>query len=255
MGGWPTVLLALLLAAMPAGFAFAECGDTVVDPGEDCDDGNALRGDCCLPDCRFAPPEAPCGSEDLCDAVMLGMCDGAGVCIADQNLCFSSTWCGSRLDLRDEAGTAGDRFRLKSLTSRFGSFSFGVTPERIGNPASDTRYAICGYDRYVWEADAVATFRIEFAPHPAWEAVDGGFALRNGDRDPLRRAAVTDKRLRIVAEGAALMLPGPVSASEYFNPVPRLYFVSDAGLCVPIAYDARKNTPTQVGTKSRCFAD
>src|SRR5207249_1836780 len=49
-----------------------------LDPGEQCDDGNTLDGDCCSSTCRFEPPGAPCASPTPC--LTATACDGAGVC-------------------------------------------------------------------------------------------------------------------------------------------------------------------------------
>ena len=37
--------------------AGAICGNGAVDPGEECDDGNMVNGDCCDSDCRYEPRE------------------------------------------------------------------------------------------------------------------------------------------------------------------------------------------------------
>ncbi|TMA95852.1 MAG: DUF4215 domain-containing protein [Deltaproteobacteria bacterium] len=54
------------------------CGNGFLDPGEQCDDGNTLDGDCCSSTCRFEPPGAPCASPTPC--LTATACDGAGVC-------------------------------------------------------------------------------------------------------------------------------------------------------------------------------
>lgn len=57
---------------LPDGF----CGNTIVDPGEDCDDPEA--GSCCNPDCTFTAAGVGCPSDgDDCTA---DVCDGAGAC-------------------------------------------------------------------------------------------------------------------------------------------------------------------------------
>src|SRR5205807_2290650 len=49
------------------------CGNGVVDPFEQCDDGaaNGTTASCCAPNCRFYGPGAPCPG---------GVCDGVGHC-------------------------------------------------------------------------------------------------------------------------------------------------------------------------------
>ena len=54
------------------------CGNGVVEPGEQCDDGNTLDGDCCSSTCQFDPAGAPCTGTNVC--LTATTCDGAGVC-------------------------------------------------------------------------------------------------------------------------------------------------------------------------------
>ncbi len=54
------------------------CGDGTLDPGEECDDGNNLSGDCCSPSCRLDPAGAPCDDGLVCTSGET--CDGFGVC-------------------------------------------------------------------------------------------------------------------------------------------------------------------------------
>ena len=55
------------------------CGNGVLDPGEACDDGNVVDGDCCSSSCNPERQGSLCPNDDnLCtDAV----CDGAGHCV------------------------------------------------------------------------------------------------------------------------------------------------------------------------------
>ncbi len=54
------------------------CGNGVVEPGEQCDDGNTLDGDCCSSTCQFDPAGAPCTGTNVC--LTATTCNGAGVC-------------------------------------------------------------------------------------------------------------------------------------------------------------------------------
>src|SRR5207244_7641728 len=57
--------------------AGAICGNGVVEPGEQCDDGNTAGGDCCSSGCQFE--EGACDDGDACtvgDACQNGACVG-----------------------------------------------------------------------------------------------------------------------------------------------------------------------------------
>jgi cysteine-rich repeat protein len=72
-GRWDTAWASLELAV---------CGNGVVEPGEDCDDGNTVPGDCCLPTCEFESTDTECrAAAGVCDVP--DHCDGAGACTAD----------------------------------------------------------------------------------------------------------------------------------------------------------------------------
>src|SRR5438034_3532779 len=52
------------------------CGNGILEPGEQCDDGNVSDGDCCSSACRFEPAGTACADDgNLCTA---DQCDGAG---------------------------------------------------------------------------------------------------------------------------------------------------------------------------------
>jgi cysteine-rich repeat protein len=69
----------------------AVCGDRVVDPGEECDDGNRVAGDGCGPTCRLEPPDLPTTTTttppppDQCGtaAGLPRDCDDGNPCTAD----------------------------------------------------------------------------------------------------------------------------------------------------------------------------
>jgi cysteine-rich repeat protein len=67
----------------------AVCGDRVVDPGEECDDGNLVAGDGCGPTCRLEHPDLPTTTTttpppDQCvTAVGPRDCDDGNPCTAD----------------------------------------------------------------------------------------------------------------------------------------------------------------------------
>ena len=57
---------------------FTACGNRVVSPDEECDDGGTSGGDCCSPTCRLDPLGTPCATDD--NACTDDVCDGAGTC-------------------------------------------------------------------------------------------------------------------------------------------------------------------------------
>jgi cysteine-rich repeat protein len=60
----------------------AVCGNTLLESGEDCDDGNTAPGDCCSPTCQYEPDTTTCrASVGACDIAEL--CDGDGNCPTD----------------------------------------------------------------------------------------------------------------------------------------------------------------------------
>jgi hypothetical protein len=69
------------------------CGNGVIEaPGEDCDDGNALDGDCCSSTCRLDPAGASCDEGNPCTD---DQCDGAGTCLRSHNTvpCDDGAFC------------------------------------------------------------------------------------------------------------------------------------------------------------------
>ena len=71
------VLLGVLLLAR-AGVAIADCGDGLLDVGEQCDDGNTVGGDCCSADCQFEPGGSPCPDDG--NPCTFDACNSEGMC-------------------------------------------------------------------------------------------------------------------------------------------------------------------------------
>ncbi len=57
------------------------CGNGVVENGEQCDDGNTVGGDCCSVTCQFEISGRPCAAALACTNPDL--CDGRGACIGE----------------------------------------------------------------------------------------------------------------------------------------------------------------------------
>jgi len=103
------------------GQRFTVCGNGVLDPGEDCDDGNTLGGDCCAADCRFETVPSLWDTGRVCRAVAVEEllcprfdhtnstpCSDGNACTTN-DFCFYGVCIGSeRLDCDDQNGCTTD---------------------------------------------------------------------------------------------------------------------------------------------------
>ncbi|MBN1774630.1 MAG: DUF4215 domain-containing protein [Deltaproteobacteria bacterium] len=64
--------------------AVVTCGDSTVDPGEECDDGNTVAGDGCENDCTWS-----CEADPDCDDLLV--CNGAEGCDLPPHVCVPGT--------------------------------------------------------------------------------------------------------------------------------------------------------------------
>jgi cysteine-rich repeat protein len=70
------------------------CGDGLIDPGEDCDDGNNTSGDCCSATCLAEPDGGSCDDGEACtgtDQCASGACVGTPV--VDGSPCTDGSQC------------------------------------------------------------------------------------------------------------------------------------------------------------------
>jgi cysteine-rich repeat protein len=108
----------------------ADCGNSLTEPAEQCDDGGTVAGDCCSPICLFEPDGSGCDDGEECslnDACSTGSClgmatpdpDGDGLCSAIDN-CPDT---GNPLQENSDALPAGDACQCGNLDA-----TGGVTP-------------------------------------------------------------------------------------------------------------------------------
>ena len=71
--------------------ALPDCGDNVLDPGESCDDGNTITGDCCSAICTFEAMGSSCSDATVCTTG--DQCDGVGICTGTALMCDDSNGC------------------------------------------------------------------------------------------------------------------------------------------------------------------
>ncbi len=173
------------------------CGDGVVEPPEECDDGNTTNGDGCDDNCTFScvstDPTRDCASASAC--VGNGACDDtthtctAGTPVADGAACGSGEICvgGSCT-----AATCGDGFVTPPEQCDFGAgnnvagsgcepsctFSCTVTPDTCddGNPCNgvETCDDVTGPNATVGQRCAAGT------PLPDGTACGGGKVCKSG---------------------------------------------------------------------------
>ena len=75
-GGGVFQITVLTSSASIWSFAVPVCGDNVTEPGEDCDDGNTMNGDCCSSTCQFEAQGTPCADDGV--GCTIDACDGIG---------------------------------------------------------------------------------------------------------------------------------------------------------------------------------
>jgi cysteine-rich repeat protein len=80
-----------------AAIAGACCGDGIIEPGEQCDDGNTEDGDCCSSSCRFEPATAVCRTA-------AGPCDAAEFCPGSSPTCPADALRPAGFECRGTAG-------------------------------------------------------------------------------------------------------------------------------------------------------
>jgi cysteine-rich repeat protein len=103
---------------LPGSGTGPRCGDGVVDPGEQCDDGGILDGDGC---------SGTCGSESLCPS-------------APASGCKNSVAGGKSSLLVTRQGGTRDTFVWRATRGAATSMA------DLGDPSAGARYAVCVYD-------------------------------------------------------------------------------------------------------------
>jgi len=162
------------------GSVAAACGNGILEPGEACDDGNLVAGDCCSPACLHEAAgsacDLPCTHGDACD--------GAGNCVAGPTGAPPSDGCT----------TGFGRATLKVNEARIGRESLSlklsagppISTSALGDPTSPggTSYAVCIYDDAGGLAGRLSVDRggATCGTAPCWKAVGAnGFAYRDKD--------------------------------------------------------------------------
>jgi len=174
------------------------CGNWIVEPGEQCDDGNTVGGDCCSPTCAAEPAGSSCpGSGDLCTP---GTCNGGGACL-HQNACVDEPIDGVKLQLERRNG----KEKLLWIARRKGG------QELAGGGADPT---VSGATLELYSpADGPVAMPL---PAAGWTARGAGvFKFRNGNApggiSPVRAAMVSrGQKVKVTARSAGFSLATPL---------------------------------------------
>ena len=226
------------------------CGNGIVTAGEQCDDGNLAAGDCCGAACQYEANGSACDDANPCtnlDACASGTCAGvaapAASCHAAERT--SITLRDQALDTRDQLvwrWTRGDAVALAEL----------------GDPVGGaTSFALCLYDT------AGGTPSLAHEPivipgggtcrgKPCWKAL-GSSGVKRSDRDRgpdgvesllLRAGPAGKSSIVLVARGASLA-PPPLPFAQ--GPAVTVQLRSSDGACFGAAYasPARANDAAQ----------
>lgn len=156
-----------IAAATPTPTVAAICGNGLLEPGEQCDPGTAVAGDCCDDNCQFETSGSACDADD--ESCTIDACDGGGVCIGgsaaadgsacdDRNACTEGDVCtdgvcdGSPVDCDDGFACTDDRchpvagcLNIATVESRDcpGSCFDGINNDPDDNPWTDFEDPSC----------------------------------------------------------------------------------------------------------------
>jgi cysteine-rich repeat protein len=107
------------VAGAIASVAAPACGNSIVEPGEDCDDGNTVGGDCCSASCVLEPDGAVCDDDLFCtkgETCSAGMCSGEDVCAHGFSCDEAAKLCVGAPPVFEEHTESALRSRATSLT-------------------------------------------------------------------------------------------------------------------------------------------
>jgi cysteine-rich repeat protein len=243
------------------------CGNGELDPGEACDDGNAVGGDCCAFDCQSATGEgSPCDDGDAC--TIGGTCT-AGACVPDDAttcdpclVCDGASGCvvpgiiypcqdpgpgKSSLTIgRDALDPADDsvRWKWKSQTP--------VDLNEFGAPAVSTELTLCIYDGDGLVLSSTIPAAGTCNGKPCWEVKtkNATFSDKSAAADGITSLKVKEGKtgqIQLRGKGLGLGAPGlPLSGSASVRLIR-----SDGTPCWEAAFSqSTTNTDTRFKGKS-----
>ena len=166
------------------------CGNSRIECGEQCDDGNVSDGDCCSSSCQFEPAAAPCTSVRAC---AVERCDGSGQCV---DVTQPKTGCKVSLDPQRSSLRLRPSESPKSRRLRF-EWSAGeaTSGPDFADPTTDDSYRVCIFDEsgspvlvFGAEAPAAGTCAGISLLESAWPAAGRWRLSIQGSRTHARRS-------------------------------------------------------------------
>ncbi len=253
------------------------CGNGIIQPGEQCDDFNAVDGDCCDSSCQLDAPGAACGDSDVCNGVET--CDGAGTCVpgtplncddgdlCTQDICDPVAGCSNTdeptqtcfdagkavFQVKDKEDDGKDRLTWKWLR---GDATF---LSDFGSPGVSTQYELCVYDASA--GSAPLSTRVAVPPSASWQPVSfKGFKYKDklltsdGAQTILVKTGAPGKsKATLKAKGVNLPTPVPVGGGKFFNADPSVtvQLHNSSGTCWTSEFPlAKKNEIDQYKAKT-----
>jgi hypothetical protein len=197
------------------------CGNGVVDPGEECDDGAANRtgGTCCSADCQLLPSGTACADDgDLCTA---------DLCLLSVDRCVHLPRPSGGCATPTVPGGASIVLQRQNGHNRM-HFKWGKGPTvqlaDFGNPGSEvTRLCIYEQPGYFYVLDAAASPSVSGAG--AWTQTSTGWKFKSRTGAPDGITGVTLKAGRVPSKVK-------VDVVAQGNPVFTLPFSPSAGMVV-----------------------
>jgi cysteine-rich repeat protein len=222
------------------------CGDTIVAPNEDCDDGNVTPGDCCDSLCQYEATGSPCpGDGQPCTT---DLCNATGTCLhANQPHGGCRTSQKAVLVYKNDASDDNkDKLTWKWIKGQTTTFA------ELGLPTGTTAYTLCLYDNNAALGDATVP-----GGAPKWAVIGAnkGYKYKDkpGTADGIRKVilkASAANKSKALVKGKGVNLPD-LPALPFALPV-TAQLVNDANnVCFTTVFNtAKKNVGSTFKAKS-----
>lgn len=233
---------------------FTGCGNAIVTAGETCDDGNTTAGDCCGATCELESSGSGCDDGDAC--TQADACDGAGGCAgAAQPAAVCKSPGRSNLLIRRGPIDTRDSISWKWLNGDATLLS------ELGDPiGGTTTFTLCVYDRSAGSPSTAMRASIPGAGvckgKPCWRPLGGiGFLYQDSDLTPdgiqkvmLKSGSAGASKLILKGKGSRLDTPAlPLEA----DPSVTVQVHATTGACFGATFDGASSSNGSSKFKAR----